>query len=162
MDGLKLANNPDWSACFLWKNGEPVPENADACPKTLAALERAPLTRIPGRAPSILFSLLRPGVRIAPHTGFINARLICHLPLIVPPRCGFRVGNDVREWVKGKAWVFDDTIEHEAWNLSDETRVVLIFDVWRPELTDEERGLVAALIEAVDTYGGIAPAKWDA
>lgn len=156
----KLLNSSDWSAFFLWKDGEVVPDNAACCPKTLAALAGAPLARIKGRAPSILFSLLKPGVRIAPHTGFLNARLICHLPLIVPPGCRFRVGNDEREWQHGKAWVFDDTIEHEAWNSSDRTRVVLIFDIWRPELTDEERGLVAALMEAVDTYSG-TPAPWD-
>ena len=58
-----------------------------------------------------------------------------HLPLIVPPGCGFRVGSETREWVPGKAWVFDDTIEHEAWNLSDVPRGVLIFDIWNPFLT---------------------------
>jgi len=157
----KLTDNPEWSAFFLWKDGAPVPENARQCPRTLAALEGAPLARIKGRTPSILFSVLRPGARIAPHTGFLNTRLICHLPLIVPPGCRFRVGNDEREWRKGKAWVFDDTIEHEAWNSSDQTRVLLIFDIWRPELTEEERGLVAALMEAIDTYGG-EPSQWGA
>ncbi|MGH8261908.1 MAG: aspartyl/asparaginyl beta-hydroxylase domain-containing protein, partial [Steroidobacteraceae bacterium] len=157
-----LVNSLDWSAFFLWKNGAVLEENAARCPRTMVALEQVPLTRIKGRAPSILFSLLKPGTRIAPHTGFINARLICHLPLIVPPRCGFRVGNEVREWVKGTAWVFDDTIEHEAWNDSDQTRVVLIFDVWRPELTSEERGLIEALMGAVDSYGGAPPADWSA
>jgi len=84
----------------------------------------------------------------------INARLICHLPLIVPAGCGFRVGNEVREWRQGEMWAFDDTIEHEAWNNSDEWRVILLFEIWRPELTDEERELVAAMLEAVDTYRG--------
>jgi aspartyl/asparaginyl beta-hydroxylase (cupin superfamily) len=129
---------------------------------TLAALEAAPLARIKGRTPSILFSRLKPGARIAPHTGFLNTRLICHLPLVVPPGCYFRVGNDQRQWEKGKAWVFDDTIEHEAWNSSGEPRVVLIFDIWRPELSDEERGLVAALIEAVDSYETSAKGSWNA
>ncbi len=107
-------------------------EHARRCPKTLAALDHVPLTRIKGRAPSILFSMLRPGTRIEPHNGFLNTRLICHVPLIVPPGCFFRVGNEERQWQKGKAWAFDDTIEHEAWNSSDEARVILIFDIWRP------------------------------
>lgn len=161
-DEHKLLNSLDWSAFFLWKDGAVVRENAEQCPRTLAALESVPLARIKGRTPSILFSLLKPGVRIAPHTGFLNSRLICHLPLVVPPGCHFRVGNDERQWEKGRAWVFDDTIEHEAWNSSDQTRVVLIFDIWRPELTAEERGLVTALMEAVDTYGGGQPVKWNA
>lgn len=155
-----LLDSLDWSAFYLWKDGAPVPENARQCPKTLAALDQVPLARIKGRTPSILFSLLRPGARIEPHTGFLNTRLICHLPLIVPPGCHFRVGNEERQWQKGKAWVFDDTIEHEAWNSSDQTRVILIFDIWRPELSEEERASVAALMEAVDTYPGGAPVEW--
>ena len=154
IDATGTIDNPDWSAFFLWKNGEIVPENAARCPRTLDALKDVPFCRIAGRSPSILFSLLRPGAKIPPHTGMINTRLICHLPLIVPGQCRFRVGNDTRDWVEGKAWLFDDTIEHEAWNGSDKLRVVLIFDVWRPELTEEERRLVAAMIEAVDAFGG--------
>ncbi len=157
-----LLDNDGWSAFFLWKDGEVVPEAAEQCPRTLAALRDVPLARIRGREPSVLFSKLRPGARIEPHTGFLNTRLICHLPLIVPAGCYFRVGNDERQWQKGKAWVFDDTIEHEAWNSSDQVRVVLIFDIWRPELSDEERGLVAALMEAVDRYEGGEPVTWDA
>ena len=77
---------------------------------------------------------------------------------MVPPECGFRVGNDTRTPVEGKAWVFDDTIEHEAWNRSDRTRVILLFEIWRPELTDEERALVGAMFNAIDEYTGQKPA----
>ena len=151
-DAQGMLNNPEWSAFYLWKNGAIVAENAARCPKTLDALADAPLARVPGRSPSILYSLLRPGARIPPHTGEVNTRLICHLPLIVPPDCSFRVGNDTRATVEGRAWVFDDTIEHEAWNGSDRTRVILLFEIWRPELTVEERGLVSAMFEAIDAY----------
>jgi len=64
------------------------------------------------------------------------------------------VGNDTREWQEGKAWVFDDTIEHEAWNDSDQTRVILLFETWRPELSQEERQLVTSLFGAIDAHGG--------
>lgn len=147
-----MLNDASWSAFFLWKDGAPVPGNAERCPRTLAALADLPLCRIPGRTPSILFSRLTPGARIPPHTGFLNTRLICHLPLIVPPNCYLRVGNEQREWRAGKAWVFDDTIEHEAVNGSDRSRVVLIFDIWRPELTLDERSQVAALLAAIDSF----------
>ena len=90
------------------------------------------------------------GARIQAHNGMINTRLICHLPLIVPPGCGFRVGNETREWEVGKLLIFDDTIEHEAWNDSGEDRVVLIFDVWRPELSMDERRAVTAIFEAIE------------
>jgi aspartyl/asparaginyl beta-hydroxylase (cupin superfamily) len=157
---MGMLNNPAWSAFYLWKNGDPVPENAARCPKTMHALRNAPLARVRWRSPSILFSLLQPGAKIPPHNGLINTRLVCHLPLIVPGKCVFRVGNDQREWVEGKAWAFDDTIEHEAWNGSDRTRVILLFDVWRPELTEEERTLVVSLFESIDAHSGKKP-EWE-
>ena len=149
-----LADNPEWSSLYLWENGAPVAENVARCPKAYEALLQAPMPHISTRAPVVMFSRLAPGARIPPHTGMLNARLICHLPLIVPPRCGFRVGNEVREWEEGKLLIFDDTIEHEAWNDSGEDRVVLIFDIWRPELSEGERAAVAAMFESVDSYGG--------
>lgn len=145
-----LLDNPAWSTLYLWENGGPVEQNVARFPKTFAAMQQVPLPHITTRAPSILFSLLKPGARIEAHNGMINTRLICHLPLIVPPGCGFRVGNETREWEVGKLLIFDDTIEHEAWNNSDEDRVILIFDVWRPELDAEERRAVTAIFEAID------------
>jgi aspartate beta-hydroxylase len=157
---MGMLNNPAWSAFYLWKNGEVVAENAARCPKTMRALEAAPLARVPYRSPSILFSLLQPGAHIPPHNGLVNTRLICHLPVLVPGKCTFRVGNDVRDWVEGRAWAFDDTIEHEAWNHAAQTRVILLFDVWRPELTEEERALVVSLFEAIDAHSGKRP-QWE-
>jgi aspartyl/asparaginyl beta-hydroxylase (cupin superfamily) len=153
-----LADNPDWSALFLFKDGVEQPA-AKQCCKTIEALVDAPLTHIPNRTPSILFSKLAAGAHIPPHTGMLNTRLICHLPLIVPDDCAFRVGNDERPWVEGRAWAFDDTIEHEAWNRSAQDRYILIFDVWRPELSTEERQCVSALCQAIDAYG--AGVSWD-
>ena len=129
-----------------------VAEAVARFPATMAALNDVPLCRAPGRTPSVLFSRLVRRTRIPAHHGQVNARLICHLPLIVPPGCGLRVGNETRSWVEGQTLIFDDSIEHEAWNNSDRTRVVLLFDIWRPELSEEERGLVAALLAAVGDY----------
>jgi len=159
-DDHGMRDNPEWSAFFMQRDGELIPENAARCPKTMKALEGAPLSEAKGRMPSILFSLLRPGAHIPPHTGVVNVRLVCHLPLIVPGDCMLRVGNETREWIEGKAWVFDDSINHEAWNQSLEPRVILLFDVWRPELSEEERRLVSAMLEAIDAYGG-ADTRWD-
>jgi aspartate beta-hydroxylase len=149
-----LLNDPSWSACHLIRNGEDVAANAALCPATMKALRRLPLCRIPGRTPTVLFSLLRPGTHIPPHHGFLNTRLICHLPLIVPPGCALRVGNETRPWKEGELVIFDDTMEHEAWNRSSELRVVLLFDIWRPELTETERALVSAMLESIDRFGG--------
>jgi len=157
---MGMLNNPAWSAFYLWKNGDVVAENAARCPKTMQALRNAPLCNVRYRSPSILFSLLQPGAKIPPHNGLVNTRLVCHLPLIVPGECVFRVGNEVREWVPGKAWAFDDTMEHEAANNSDQTRVILLFDVWRPELTEDERRLVVSMFEAIDEHSGKRP-HWE-
>lgn len=151
-DQQGMLDNPDWSAIFLWKDGIEQADMARRCPETMRALDDVPLCRIPGRAPSILFSKLAPGARIPPHHGLINTRLICHLPLIVPAGCTLRVGNTRREWKPGQAWAFDDTIEHDAMNDSAEDRIVLIFDVWKPELTTEERHLIATMFQAIDAY----------
>jgi len=141
----ELVDNKEWSALFLCENGRPDNRLIDRCPKTWAVLQKAPLARIAGWGPTVMFSLLKAGARIAPHTGMFNTRLVCHLPLIVPPGCRFRVGNEIREWREGELFIFDDTIEHEAWNDSNEDRVVLIFDIWRPELSAQERGELTAL-----------------
>jgi aspartate beta-hydroxylase len=149
-----MVDNPEWSTLYLWQNGRAVDEHVAHCPGTFAAIRELDVPYITTRAPSILFSRLSPGARIPPHTGVLNARLICHLPLIVPPDCGFRVGGETRQWKEGELLVFDDTVEHEAWNDSDEDRVILIFDIWRPELDADERLAITALFEAVDSYGG--------
>jgi hypothetical protein len=143
-----LNKNRDWSAIHLLQNGQRIEANARHCPKTMALLETLPQPDIPGASPNAMFSLLAPRTRIPPHTGVANIRLVCHLPLIVPPGCGFRVGDSSREWREGEAFVFDDTIEHEAWNDSDQLRVVMICDLWAPALGEAERKAVAAIIPA--------------
>jgi aspartyl/asparaginyl beta-hydroxylase (cupin superfamily) len=114
----------------------------------MATLAKMPQPQIAGASPNAMFSLLAPRTHIPPHTGVSNTRLVCHLPLIVPPNCRFRVGATTREWNVGEAFVFDDTIEHEAWNDSDQLRVVLILDLWPPALSPAERDAVAAVISA--------------
>ena len=148
----ELNFSPRWSAFFFWKDGRRIAENCARCPETAALLERAGMVETPGYAPTAFFSLLEPGTHLPAHTGVTNTRLIVHLPLIVPPGCRFRVGNETREWREGQAWVFDDTIEHEAWNDSDKTRVILIFDVANPNMTDVEKALVGPLLSGVEEY----------
>jgi hypothetical protein len=157
-----MQDDPSWGAFYLWKDGERIEENAARCPRTMAALEGVPLSRIGSRTPSVLFSLLRPGAHIPPHHGMLNCRLICHLPLIVPPGSWLRVGNETRAWEEGKLLVFDDSIEHEAKNDSGALRIILLFDVWRPELTEEERRAVSNMFEAIDAFPGSAAAQRDA
>jgi hypothetical protein len=144
----ELNHNPKWTAIHLLQNGRSVEANARHCPETLAVIAGMDQPVVEGASPNAMFSLLAPRTRIPPHTGVANTRLVCHLPLIVPPGCGFRVGETRREWRVGEAFVFDDTIEHEAWNDSDELRVVLIIDLWPPALGASDRAAVSAVIGA--------------
>ncbi|MFN4112353.1 MAG: aspartyl/asparaginyl beta-hydroxylase domain-containing protein [Sphingomonadaceae bacterium] len=148
-----LLEDPSWSTLDLTDKGRPVADRTALAPVAWQTISgHAPLCDIPDRAPSVMFSLLRAGSRIPPHTGMINTRLICHLPLIVPGNGALRVGSSTRAWEYGKIILFDDTVEHEAWNNAAQDRLVVIFDVWRPELSLDEREQVRALFRAVDAY----------
>lgn len=149
-----LNHSLDWTAFHLIAGGHEITTNASRCPETMAILREIEQPRIAGRGPNAMFSLLRPRTRIPPHTGIANTRLVCHLPLIVPDNCWFRVGAERRAWQPGQAFVFDDTIEHEAANDSDEPRVVLILDTWHPGLSAAEKRAVTRVMEADEAEHG--------
>ncbi len=150
----ELNNSNKWLALHLIQNGRLIEATTKHCPTTMAFLKRIGQPEIEGCSPNAMFSLLAPGTAIPPHHGVTNTRLVCHLPLIIPPRCKLRVGAETRKWQVGQPFVFDDTMEHEASNMSDQLRVVLIFDVWHPQLSMEERAAVKALIE-IDAAGAV-------
>ena len=138
----ELNHSPRWSAWFFWEDGARHAEHCARCPATAALLDALPLLDLPGKGPTAMFSILEPHTRIPPHTGSNNVRTTVHLPLVVPEGCGFRVGAETRTFEAGKAWAFDDTIEHEAWNDSDAPRAIFILDVWNPLLSEAERAAV--------------------
>lgn len=148
----ELNHSKRWSSWFLWRNGEPLAEHQAVCPVTTATLAAVDMADIGGLCPNVMFSALAPHTHIPPHHGETNARLVVHLPLIVPPHCSYRVGFERRQWQVGELLVFDDTIEHEARNDSDELRVVLIFDVWNPLLAAGERELVRTVSAATREF----------
>ena len=156
-----LNHSDAWAAQFFIQHGEKQPALSERCPQTAALIDRLPLLDLAGRGPVAFFSLLKPHTRIPPHTGATNIRSIIHLPLIVPPGCSFRVGNETRAWVEGEAFVFDDTIEHEAINDSNELRAVLILDTWNPNLSLAERDLLRSYVAALKATSA-APAPFDA
>jgi aspartyl/asparaginyl beta-hydroxylase (cupin superfamily) len=145
-----LNRNKAWTAIHLVQNGVIIHANARHCPAVMALLPALGQPDIKRRGPNAMFSLLAPGAHIPPHNGVANTRLVCHLPLIVPDGCWFRVGAETRPWRPGEAWIFDDTIEHEALNPSDALRVILIVDTWHPDLSAAERAAVAAVMAATD------------
>jgi aspartyl/asparaginyl beta-hydroxylase (cupin superfamily) len=148
----ELNRSRRWSAYFLWNQATEVPGHMARCPTTVQLLSLAPRCFIEGRAPTAFFSILDANTRIPAHVGVTNTRCTVHVPLVVPPDCGFRVGSTTREWVPGQAWVFDDTINHEAWNQSDTPRAILIFDIWNPLLTAAERDMIATATEIYAKY----------
>lgn len=148
----KLNHSRNWSGFHLYAHGEPVHEHLAQCPRTAEALALVDSVEIAGLCPNAMFSALAPGAHIPPHTGETNARLVAHLPLVVPDGCHYRVGYDWRQWQEGKCWVFDDTLEHEARNDGNALRVILMFDVWNPLLSPAEREMAMALAGAIGNW----------
>ena len=136
-----LSGSLDWSAIHLYNHATKLPAAA-LFPETVRALEAVPLVRVDGVPMEVFFSRLKAGAHIPPHHGLTNTRVTVHLPLIVPDGCRIRVANTVHEWREGKAFAFDDSYEHEAWNRSDSPRVVLIFEAHHPDLTAHERNAI--------------------
>lgn len=147
-----LNHSSRWSTYALWRGGAPVEEHLRRCPQTAQALREVEMAQIGGLCPNAMFSALAPHTEIPPHHGETNARLVVHLPLVVPDNCLYRVGFEERRWTVGEVLIFDDTIEHMARNDSDELRVVLIFDVWNPLLTPAEREMVVAMAAAAREF----------
>jgi hypothetical protein len=148
-----LLGSTAWGALHFWRNGEIVEENARRCPATMEALALAPMPRVPGRSPNAHWSRLKPGAHITPHTGMLNTRLICHIPIRTAPACTLRVGSETRSWDDGVPLIFDDSMEHEARNAGSEERVILLFEIWRPEVPEEDRASIARIFEAIGDYG---------
>jgi aspartate beta-hydroxylase len=146
------AQEAAWDAFFFYRHGERYDANCARCPRTTELIEHLPLVRVREHAPETLYSVLRPGTHILPHRGVTNTRLVTHLPLIVPADCALRVGGQTHVWEEGRCVTFDDTFEHEAWNHSHQTRVVLIMDSWNPDLTEVERLAVADLVAAIGDF----------
>lgn len=140
---------PQWDGLFFHRHGKRNESACARCPVTSRSLDASPIVRIRGHAPEALFSVLGPGSHILPHTGVTNTRVVTHLPLVVPDSCALRVAGVDHAWQEGRAITFDDTFEHEAWNRSRRLRVILLFDVWNPHLTDVEQAAVTAIVEAI-------------
>lgn len=143
---------PSWNGYYFYRHGERREDNCASCPDTARALDRLPLVHVREHGPEVLYSVFTPGTHLLPHRGVTNTRLVGHLPLIVPEDCALNVGGELHYWQPGKVVVFDDTYEHEAWNRSKQTRVVMIFDVWHPGLTAAERLAVTELVCAIGDF----------
>lgn len=149
---------PSWNGYYFYRHGFRREDNCSSCPVTAQTLELLPLSQVREHGPEVLFSVFTAGTHLLPHRGVTNTRLVGHLPLIVPPDCALNVGGEIHEWHEGRAVIFDDTYEHEAWNRSQQTRVVLIFDLWNPHLTEVEQAAIAQLVPAMGDFRKAAEA----
>lgn len=152
MQWATLNHSDAWSSFHLYKGGQKINENCNRCPLTLEALRDVPLVEIDDHAPEVFFSILRPGAYIPPHYGLGNHKLAVHLPLLVPDACAIRVGSETRGWTEGECLIFDDSFEHEAWNRSDHIRVVLIMEIWNPDVTAVEQAALRKTIAALAEF----------
>jgi beta-hydroxylase len=127
-DHRSIAEVNNWRSFFLWGYGYPIADNLARCPRT-----RDMVSRVPGLN-SAFFSILAPGTHIPAHRGVTKGLITCHLGLVVP-RDGdvrMRVHDRVVRWAEGETLVFDDTYQHEVWNDTAGTRVVLLIQFARP------------------------------
>jgi beta-hydroxylase len=128
-DVKTITDDDNWKTFFLAGFGKPSQKNIALCPKTWEAVKN-----IPGLK-TAMFSIFEPGKHLPAHRGPYNGVLRLHLGLIVPePRnkIAIRVEDKICHWDEGKVLIFDDAYEHEAWNHSDKTRVVLFVDFVKP------------------------------
>lgn len=136
-----------WTGAYLWAYGQKIAETAGLCPTTAAVIEKI---RGAAKIGTAFFSALASKTFVRPHTGNTNAKLRCHLPLIVPAGCALKVGDREEELVEGKCVVFDDSFVHSAWNRSESIRVVLVVDFFHPDLTPAEIEYLSEVIHKLD------------
>jgi len=140
----RIRRTGSWQVCMLYERGRRDEENCRRCPTITRIVEAHDTVRT--LAGLIYISRMAPQTHVAAHRGPTNMRLRCHLGIQVPEGdCAIRVGSETRKWTEGKCLVFDDFYEHEAWNHTAADRIVLIVDLWRPELTREEREFLTGL-----------------
>jgi hypothetical protein len=155
----KIARSGRWRVLFLYERGRKNEENCSRCPETLAVIEaNRTVLSLGGLA---YFSALAPGTRVAPHTGPTNMRLRCHLGIDVPEGCGLSVGGTTCTWQEGRCVVFDDSFSHEVWNRSNRERVILVVDLWHPDLTDDEVSLLNGLHRYASATGTQLAHYWE-
>jgi aspartate beta-hydroxylase len=157
----RIARSGDWDVAFFYERGRRRDAVCAACPVTARGIERAGSMRTLGGV--IYVSRMRGGTHIRAHRGPTNVRVRCHLGVVVPDGdCAIRVGEETRRWREGECLVFDDYFEHEAWNHTDEDRIVLIVDLWHPSLSPVEVRLLEGLHGYAYVYARQLNRYWSA
>ena len=140
------------TALHLWQDGVAIAENQRLCPETVRLVGALPLCDLDDTSPNVFFSALAPATQVPPHHGECNARVTVYLPLMVSGEHVLRVGFEERQLEEGKLLIFDDTLDHEASNSSNELCVILVFDLWNPQLDEHDRRMVHSLHNAARSF----------
>lgn len=138
---------PGWDTWRLYRAGTYTDAARAACPRTIDVLETGRHGLREG-----MFASLAPGAHVQPHTGGVNVVLTVHLPLVVPPGCAMRVADETRPWEEGRVAIFDDSFIHETWNQGPSSRLILIWDVWHPELSNVEIEAMTYLFPWIESF----------
>ncbi|RUO28947.1 hypothetical protein CWE12_11700 [Aliidiomarina sedimenti] len=155
-----LTEGGDWDAKFFYRHGQRYDDTHSQCPKTSEVLSNLPLVHINDHSPEVCFSVLQPGAHLLPHRGITNSRSVLHMGLQIPPNCALNVVDiEQLNWQPGKVFAFDDNYLHEAWNRSDESRYVLLADIWNPFLRDSEKAAISKFVETVGILNRKYPAQ---
>lgn len=136
-----------WNTYSLYRTNTWDESRCYACPETVKAIRQTP-----HGLRECMFTTLHPGSHITPHSGGSNVVLTCHLGLIIPSGCEIRVDSEIRGWEEGKCLIFDDSYMHEVWHRGSETRVVLLWDIWHPDLTEIEVNVLKMIFPILDKY----------
>lgn len=139
--GIEGVDTGAWNVLYLYLNHKRFEENCVRFPETLKAIEEA----FPRQYSHAFFSALTPGSHIMKHHGPSNRMLRCWLPICGLEGFKLRVGDTIVEPKAGEAFAWDHSFEHEAWHEGPETRVVLIVDIWHPDLSDAEVGFLRTM-----------------
>ena len=143
-----LMDAGNWDVFNFYERGRKNEQNRARCPTISRIIDSHDTLRT--LAGVLYASRLTPGAHIRAHRGPTNIRMRCHLGIHIPAGdCAIRVGEEIQRWNEGKCLVFDDSLEHESWNHTDQPRIVLIVDVWHPDLTPAE----IAFLEGLHRYG---------
>jgi len=153
--GSKSNDSGEWNVFYLFLHDMKFEENCQKCPKTVELIEKY----VPRQYQHAFFSAVTPGTHIIKHNGPTNKKLRLHFPLLGVDKSRLRVGEETKFQEAGKCYIFDDSFEHEAWHDGNETRVILIVDLWHPDLTNDEVKFLSLLQKARMKYERAFSAK---
>lgn len=139
-----LRDRGDWKQYEIYARGRRNINNCKNTPVTCDLVEKFPAAAGCKRG-QVKYSVMLPGTHVWPHTGPTNCRLRAHLGLKVPSGTFLRVKDQTKSWKEGEWLIFDDSFEHEVWHNGTDTRLVLIVDIWHPEITEEERKILTPI-----------------